>query len=442
MENNKGKKSYKVGYDKSKNNKKKKTTQVRHNNVKKVNKAAVKDLEKVKLYDNSKDVNLEGYEDFDKFNFIENTSVLNLSEIITEDDITEDYGDVPVMVPAEETVSEEVEPIFAEEVATEEYLPIEETPVEEVKEEITEVKEEEKVEEIKEEVKKDDKKDKSKKKPINIGIIFLIVFIGVIAFVYIFLGQPILNFTADEGGERFSITFSKLEELKADKEQEEFDDKEVTYYKFENGIYKSTKGAYLLRNGNSVSFQYGDDAQIYNADIKESDKDYYVYEEERIPFISEYFEYTDSSNRKIKVEMGTSGLEVTIDSANYNYLSLEKELMNYEGIYRNGNKYILVYNLYDFADRLNQNRILYYDGVNYGEMNTIELFDTNGNGKFDDVTVDNVTTFNGKLAEGSNNTYKINIIKNNNTFDINFEYNLVDTNTNVNYNNLVGNYIK
>lgn len=138
MENNKGKKSYKVGYDKSKNNKKKKTTQVRHNNVKKVNKAAVKDLEKVKLYDNSKDVNLEGYEDFDKFNFIENTSVLNLSEIITEDDITEDYGDVPVMVPAEETVSEEVEPIFAEEVATEEYLPIEETPVAEVKEEMTE----------------------------------------------------------------------------------------------------------------------------------------------------------------------------------------------------------------------------------------------------------------------------------------------------------------
>ena len=138
MENNKGKKSYKVGYDKSKNNKKKKTTQVRHNNVKKVNKAAVKDLEKVKLYDNSKDVNLEGYEDFDKFNFIENTSVLNLSEIITEDDITEDYGDVPVMIPAEETVSEEVEPIFAEEVATEEYLPIEETPVDEVKEEMTE----------------------------------------------------------------------------------------------------------------------------------------------------------------------------------------------------------------------------------------------------------------------------------------------------------------
>lgn len=318
---------------------------------------------------------------------------------------------------------------------------VEEVP-EEVKEEITEVKEEVKIKEIKEEVKKDDKKDKPKKKPINIGIIFLIVFIGVIAFIYIFLGQPIFNFTADEGGERFGITFSKLEELKADKEQDEFDDKEVTYYKFENGIYKSTKGAYLLRNGNSVSFQFGDDAQIYNADIKESDKDYYVYEEERIPFISEYFEYTDSSNRKIKVEMSTSGLEVTIDSANYNYLSLEKELMDYEGIYRNGNKYILVYNLYDFADRLNQNRILYYDGVNYGEMNTIELFDTNGNGKFDDVTVDNVTTFNGKLAEGSNNTYKINIIKNNNTFDINFEYNLVDTNTNVNYNNLVGNYIK
>ena len=138
MENNKGKKSYKVGYDKSKNNKKKKSTQVRHNNVKKVNKTAVKDLEKVKLYDNSKDVNLEGYEDFDKFNFIENTSVLNLSEIITEDDITEDYGDVPVMVPVEENVSEEAEPIFAEEVATEEYLPIEETPVEEVNEEITE----------------------------------------------------------------------------------------------------------------------------------------------------------------------------------------------------------------------------------------------------------------------------------------------------------------
>ena len=136
MENNKGKRTYKVGYDKSKNNKKK-TTQVRHNNVKKINKKAVKELDKVKLYDNSKDVNVTGYDDFDKFNFIENTSVLNLSEIITEDDITEDYGDVPVMVPVEEEVTEEIEPIFAEEVATEEYLPIEETPVEE-KEEKTE----------------------------------------------------------------------------------------------------------------------------------------------------------------------------------------------------------------------------------------------------------------------------------------------------------------
>lgn len=121
MENNKGKRTYKVGYDKSKNNKKK-TTQVRHNNVKKINKKAVKELDKVKLYDNSKDVNVTGYDDFDKFNFIENTSVLDLSDVITEDDITENYGDVPVMVSVDETEDISVEPLFAEEIATEDYL--------------------------------------------------------------------------------------------------------------------------------------------------------------------------------------------------------------------------------------------------------------------------------------------------------------------------------
>ena len=122
MENNKGKRTYKVGYDKSKNNKKK-TTQVRHNNVKKINKKAVKGLDKVKLYDNSKDVNVTGYDDFDKFNFIENTSVLDLSDVITEDDLTENYGDVPVMVNVDETEDVLVEPLFAEEIATEDYLP-------------------------------------------------------------------------------------------------------------------------------------------------------------------------------------------------------------------------------------------------------------------------------------------------------------------------------
>ena len=133
MENNKGKRTYKVGYDKSKNNKKK-TTQVRHNNVKKINKKAVKELDKVKLYDNSKDVNINGYDDFDKFNFIENTSVLDLSDVITEDDITENYGDVPVMVSVDETEDISVEPLFAEEIATEDYLPDNES---ENKDEIT-----------------------------------------------------------------------------------------------------------------------------------------------------------------------------------------------------------------------------------------------------------------------------------------------------------------
>lgn len=133
MENNKGKRTYKVGYDKSKNNKKK-TTQVRHNNVKKINKKAVKELDKVKLYDNSKDVNVTGYDDFDKFNFIENTSVLDLSDVITEDDITENYGDVPVMVSVNETEDVSVEPLFAEEIATEDYLPDNES---ENKDEIT-----------------------------------------------------------------------------------------------------------------------------------------------------------------------------------------------------------------------------------------------------------------------------------------------------------------
>lgn len=133
MENNKGKRTYKVGYDKSKNNKKK-TTQVRHNNVKKINKKAVEELDKVKLYDNSKDVNVTGYDDFDKFNFIENTSVLDLSDVITEDDITENYGDVPVMVSVDETEDVSVEPLFAEEIATEDYLPDNES---ENKEEIT-----------------------------------------------------------------------------------------------------------------------------------------------------------------------------------------------------------------------------------------------------------------------------------------------------------------
>ena len=132
MENNKGKRTHKVGYDKSKNNKK--TTQIRHNNVKKINKKAFKELDKAKLYDNSKDVNVTGYDDFDKFNFIENTSVLDLSDVITEDDITENYGDVPVMVSVDETEDVSVEPLFAEEIATEDYLPDNES---ENKEEIT-----------------------------------------------------------------------------------------------------------------------------------------------------------------------------------------------------------------------------------------------------------------------------------------------------------------
>lgn len=132
MENNKGKRTHKVGYDKSKNNKK--TTQIRHNNVKKINKKAFKKLDKAKLYDNSKDVNVTGYDDFDKFNFIENTSVLDLSDVITEDDITENYGDVPVMVSVDETEDVLAEPLFAEEIATEDYLPDNES---ENKEEVT-----------------------------------------------------------------------------------------------------------------------------------------------------------------------------------------------------------------------------------------------------------------------------------------------------------------
>ncbi len=132
MENNKGKRTHKVGYDKSKNNKK--TTQIRHNNVKKINKKAFKELDKAKLYDNSKDVNVTGYDDFDKFNFIENTSVLDLSDVITEDDITENYGDVPVMVSVDETEDVLAEPLFVEEIATEDYLPDNES---ENKEEIT-----------------------------------------------------------------------------------------------------------------------------------------------------------------------------------------------------------------------------------------------------------------------------------------------------------------
>ena len=100
MENKKGKKSHKVGYDKSKNNKKK-TTQARNNNFNKNNKKANKDINKVKLNDNHNEVN-NNYDDYDKFNFIENTSVLNLGNVITEDDITEDYGNVPVMVNIDE----------------------------------------------------------------------------------------------------------------------------------------------------------------------------------------------------------------------------------------------------------------------------------------------------------------------------------------------------
>ena len=122
MENKKGKKSHKVGYDKSKNNKKK-TTQARNNNFNKNNKKANKDINKVKLNDNQNEVN-NNYDDYDKFNFIENTSVLNLGNVITEDDITEDYGNVPVMVSIDEkTENNSVDPLFAEEIATEDYLP-------------------------------------------------------------------------------------------------------------------------------------------------------------------------------------------------------------------------------------------------------------------------------------------------------------------------------
>ena len=61
MENKKGKKSHKVGYDKSKNNKKK-TTQARNNNFNKNNKKANKDINKVKLNDNHNEVN-NNYDD-------------------------------------------------------------------------------------------------------------------------------------------------------------------------------------------------------------------------------------------------------------------------------------------------------------------------------------------------------------------------------------------
>ena len=302
-----------------------------------------------------------------------------------------------------------------------------------------EVKVEEKVEEKKEDKKKESKEPKKK---INIGLIFLIVFVSVIAFVYIFLGQPTFIFHANATGDKFKVTFSKVEEWKDRKEEEELNNKKTEYYKFDTGFYISNKGAYILRNGNSISIQFGDDAKMYTATVYENEKDFYVVNEEKIPYVSEFAEYVDDNGKKISLEADYEGIIINYNNEYNVFLSYTENLLGYEGYYRGGNNYLLVYNTYDFAERLNQLKVYYYDGTTYGKLNVFEVNDVNADGVYDDITKDNLTTISGKLVDGSNSTFKLNIVNNNSIYNVSFVYNYTEDGITVNYDTLNGSYTK
>ena len=136
-----------------------------------------------------------------------------------------------------------------------------------------------------------------------------------------------------------------------------------------------------------------------------------------------------------------SGCSSSISS---DLFSNDLELLSFKAVEKNGN---FLYNnkngneenevvlsscnneLFIEAVVKNSNRFLFIDMIIY-----LSFLDTYIvlNEKNDDYLCSTVTLF-------ENETW---VTKINFKVDINFEYNLVDTNTNVNYNNLVGNYIK
>lgn len=302
----------------------------------------------------------------------------------------------------------------------------------EVEPTVPEVKEEEKVEEIKEE-KKDtgdktkEKKDKKLKRPINIGVIFILFLVFVVAFIYIFLGQPIINFHATEDGEQFYITFSKIEEKKAEELEKELNSKETVKYEFKSGIYYGTKGAYLSRNGSSLTIYLGDDPKPYTVTISESEKEYYVEGDEKIPFVTEYVEYTNDDGLVVNIETSVDGISYKVGNEHSVFLHYNEEPLEFEGLYQSGEKYLLIYNTNDFMNRLNQVNVHYYDGTKVSKINIFELTDDNNDDVFgDSVTKDGNTVLKGKMNDGSNNTYSLNILKSGMNYNISITYDIPD----------------
>lgn len=297
----------------------------------------------------------------------------------------------------------------------------------------TEIKEETLAQETKEEVKIDNgdkpkvSSDKVKKKPINIGIIFILFLVFVFAFIYIFLGQPIINFHATENGEQFYITFSKIEEKKAEDLEKELNSKEAVKYEFKSGVYYGTKGAFLSRNGNSLIIYLGDDPKPYTVTINESEKDYYVEGDKKIPFVYEYVEYTNDDGLIVNIKTSVDGISYKVGNEHSVFLHYNEEPLEFEGLYRSGEKYVLIYNTNDFMNRLNQVNVHYYDGVEIRKVNIFELSDDNNDDKYgDSVTKDGNSVLRGKMDDGSNNTYSLNILKNGMNYNISISYDIPD----------------
>ena len=331
-----------------------------------------------------------------------------------------------------------------------EVLDIIDTPIPE--ETVVEIKEEQK-EEIKEK-KVEEKKEKPKKvidpnkKPINIGLIFLGVFVGVILFVYIFLGTPTVNFmSSSEDGDSFYITFSKLEDLRQSKEKEELDNKKATLYSFETGTYINDVGVYLIKNGESLMVYYTGDGKTYTLDIKNTERDYYEDDlGETIPFINEYVEFTDSNSNKVRVEKYFDDVKYVVGDRTY-FLKKNEKPYSFEGLYRDGNKYILLFSCYDITSRLSNVEGIYFDGTKYGVLNLDNIVDMDGDKEFEEeVTKNNSTTLTGKL--NSKDIFKLSINNNGSTYSIKFDYTIYNNNTGkyentgTVYESLEGNYVK
>lgn len=275
--------------------------------------------------------------------------------------------------------------------------------------------------------KKIDSKIKKVKKPVNIGIIFIVLLILICAFIFLFLGQPIINFHATEDGEQFYITFSKIEEKKAEELEKELNSKETVKYEFKSGIYYGTEGAYLIRNGNVLTVYLGEDPKPYTVNISESEKEYYVEGDERIPFVTEYVEYNNDDGLIVNIETSVDGISYKVGNEHSVFLHYNEEPLEFEGLYKSGDKYLLIYNTNDFMNRLNQVNVHYYDGVKISKINIFELTDNNNDDMYgDSITKNGNSILKGKMDDGSNNTYSLNILKSNMNYNISISYDKPD----------------